>query len=1705
MLAFAPSLVKAQACDPSTPVYYVDLTGQPNGTYISPADVRDGLCCGAQSPDKCIAFVITLDSAANGIIFNIASGAVPPGALFYQVGCGPPVAVGSILCLNGPGPHYLTFCKPGNNQNTYSITSLPQPTTYGSTVVSQACSGQFGVSGLEDTTIVWSSIPNNPIYNSYLSCTTGCTDVTLTPPATGLPPTITYQVCGYVIGGCFPFYFCDTFVVNMVNVLDVNITPQNQTICYGGPDIPITANVTGGIGPYQYIWSTGETTPTIIVGPGVYTVQLVDSLNCSISYDTVTVNGIPSAIVANAGTDQILCTTQPITNLNGSVQTATGGIWSGGTGTFIPGNTNLNATYIPSATEINAGFAQLILTTTGNQGCPAVTDTVLISTSPNPAPVISGPSSMCVYTTQSYTTPYVPGNTYFWTVTGGTIINTLQNNITVLWGAAGNGTVNVLEVNTSGCDSAVTIPVIINPEPAPVINGPGIVCTLSGSTFTVASPQPGSSYQWNISGGTVAGSTTGSSVQVNWNIAGSASITLTEINSYGCDSTVTIPVTILTQPTPSIAGAVNGCAGQSMTYTTPFVTGNSYTWSVTGGTITSNNNNAVTVFWPTATTGILTLTESNSLSCDSTVTLNVVVGPQPAPAITGIQTVCTGTTFTYSVANPVPGDLYQWSVTGGVIMNASNSTSVNIFWQQPGQATITLQQLNSFGCDSIVSIPVQILIQPTPAITGAGLVCAGQTVTYSTPLVTGNTYNWNVTGGIVVSNNNNSITVTWPTATSGSVSLTEANTLTCDSTVTMNVAVGAQPAPGISGTQTMCTGNITTFYVTNPVAGDFYQWSITGGTLMTASNGTSIQVYFSQPGQANVSVYQINGYGCDSLVSIPVQVLTQPAPAISGNTTGCAGQSFTYSTPLVSGNTYNWSVTGGIITSMNQNTVTVYWPTGASGTLSVTEANTLACDSTVTIQVIIGPQPAPSVLGNPTVCVGNIETYSLSVPVAGDLYQWSVTGGVLMSSPNSVSVQIAWTTAGTGTVSVNQSNGFGCDSTVTFNVTVLTMPQPTISGNATACAGQSITYTTPFVSGHTYQWSVTGGTITSTNNNTITVFWPIAANGSVTLNESNTLACDSSLTLYVVVGDQPAPSMSGPVVVCTNDHMQYTLTNFTAGNNFVWTVNGGIIIGPANGSSITVVWTIPGQQTISVTESNVFGCNATVNITVQVRLKPAPTLTGPTSGCEATRLVYAVQNLPGHSYFWTVTGGSVIGTVVNHTIEVLWTTPGPGSVSVNVISPLGCDSLVSMPVIIYSTPNPALMGPPMVCSGEHVTLFTNAQPGNIYTWNATNATFAGSTSGNTVTVIPSVQGVTSVTVTETTVHGCENQATFYIMVNETPAPVISGSNVGCISGQQYQYSTPAQAYVAYQWGVTGGNITSGMGTNAITVEWANPGNQIITLTATNILSGCDSTIQFNVLTGSLPPPVINAPSLSGCAPLSAAFTGNTAHPDYNYFWDFGDGTTGYGSNPIHNYFNPGTYNVTLSASNNTGCASIATATINVYPSPVSSFQMSYGGDIYYTSTSILTLNNYSQGAVSYLWDFGNGDTSTAFEPQFGYNNTGSYTVTLTATNQYGCISVSMSSLQVKSPEHLYVPNAFSPNGDGTNDFFDVGNWNIINLRVNIYNRWGDMIYTSGNPDFRWDGTHHGRPVQEGVYVYQIAAIGIHGEEFDLTGTVTVVR
>jgi hypothetical protein len=123
----------------------------------------------------------------------------------------------------------------------------------------------------------------------------------------------------------------------------------------------------------------------------------------------------------------------------------------------------MNAVYTPSASEILAGFAHLYLVTTSNLGCPADTDDVIITISPNPTPSISGTTTVCEFTSYLYTAPFVAGLNYNWSVTGGTITSSSGNNLTVLWSFPGTGTITLTETNPQGCDSTISININIGP------------------------------------------------------------------------------------------------------------------------------------------------------------------------------------------------------------------------------------------------------------------------------------------------------------------------------------------------------------------------------------------------------------------------------------------------------------------------------------------------------------------------------------------------------------------------------------------------------------------------------------------------------------------------------------------------------------------------------------------------------------------------------------------------------------------------------------------------------------------------------------------------------------------------------------------------------------------------------------------------------------------------------------------------------------------------------------------------------------------------------------------------------------------------------------------------------------------------------------------------------------------------------------------
>ena len=1858
------SNASAQICDPTVPVFTVNLTGNPNGTWTSPPVGRLGQCCTASGSDVCVEFVITLDSAANGISFDIISGAIPGGALFYQVNCGPPSPLGSPVCLSGVGPHYITFCKPGNNVNEYQIQSIPQPSAGGTQYVSQACTGMLVAEGLDQASITYTSIPYNAFYNSFLSCTSGC-DTSIVTPIGIAPPFVDYQICGMVSGFCDTIPFCDTIRINFVNTLGVNINPQNPTICFGGANAVVTAIPTGGLAPYSYIWSTGATTQSISVGAGTYTVQLTDAMNCSVQYDTVIVNAFSLPIAANAGPNQLLCIgAASSVALNGIITAAAGGKWYNGAGTFSPNDTTMNAVYTPSASEITAGSANLMLVTTGNQGCPADTDYISITIAPQPSPVVTGSGSVCQFSTQLYTASNATPVSYVWSVAGGTITNNLGDSIAVYWNTLGAGSVTVTASNTAGCDTTIQVPITVNPQPAPIMSGTSFACTpftavyyvtnamndnvawvitggtiigsssadsvvvqwsnpgtgtvtvtesnnmgcdstismmvdlsatpvtsISGlqnmcgaqqATYTAASsnamthswivsggsivnnngssidvqwfnigtntitltatnadgcdttltytvdvyPQPtpaitgasqvctpasmvyhvsnpiGNNYNWTVLGGTIMGAANTDSVSVYWGAAGSGLVSLTETNSFGCDSVVAFLVDLSATPVTSITGLPNMCGAQQATYTATPSNAITHSWIVSGGSIVNNNGSSIDVQWFTIGTNTITLTATNADGCDTTLTYTVDVYPQPTPSITGASQVCTPASTVYHVSNP-SGNNYNWTVLGGTIMGASNTDSVSVYWGAAGPGLISLTETNSFGCDSIVAFLVDLSATPVTSISGLSTMCGALQSTYTAATSNAITHSWTVNGGTIINNNGTSIDVQWTNIGTNSITLTATNPDGCDTTLTYIVNVYPQPVPSISGSAMVCTPSVSVYHAVNPTS-NFYNWTVLGGTIIGASNADSVVVSWTSSGAGLVSVNESNSFGCDSVVAMIVTLSATPVTSIAGLQNICGQETMTYSAAPSNAVSFNWSVNGGTILQSNGDSITVSWSGSVAGSVTLTATNALGCDTTIVYPVNLYPQPAPVLNGPIALCLPAASTYRVSSPGVNN-YSWIVTEGTILGGSNADSILVQWNNiTGTGTVTVTAANAYGCDSTITMSVALSVTPAPFIAGQQSFCGLTDALYTSSASTASVYNWTVNGGNITSNNGDSIVVNWNTLGAGNITLTAINPEGCDTTLSYAVNIYPQPSPSIVGPASACTPSSHLYTLTSAT-GTTFSWTGFGGNILGSSTNDSVMVNWNATGSGTIIVTETNSYGCDTSVQMFVDLTPYPMPNITGTDILCQEDTATYSVAAVQGHTYNWSVTGGAIVSFTVTNSIDVYWYNPGAGRVAVNQISQVGCVAADSQQVHVNAPPSPAITGLPMVCMNDQVSYLTDQNAGSTYAWQLNGGSFNGGTNQSSASVNWTIPGYGQVIVTETDVNGCSASAQTQVFVNPLPVASIFGSQVGCSDPWGSLYTTNPQNNVVYQWSANGGVISGSNGQDHVKILWNNTGITLVNLLTLNSSTGCRSTTSLQVLVDSMPDIHVTANNFTGCAPLNAVLGSNPASPSYSYQWWFGDGGSSFDPIASHTFTDPGNYNITLVASNNSGCKDTVQAMVVVYATPIADFDLNVSDEFYPEDETSFTLQNNSTGGMQYLWSFGDGHTTTEFQPSYQYNGAGSYHVMLITTNAYGCRDSMMQAIEIRVPESIYIPNAFTPNGDSNNDGFSVYIQNVTELKVSIFDRWGEEIFTSNDKNFVWDGTYFGNRVQNGVYVYKIAAVGFHGQRFERVGTVSVVR
>ena len=272
------------------------------------------------------------------------------------------------------------------------------------------------------------------------------------------------------------------------------------------------------------------------------------------------------------------------------------------------------------------------------------------------------------------------------------------------------------------------------------------------------------------------------------------------------------------------------------------------------------------------------------------------------------------------------------------------------------------------------------------------------------------------------------------------------------------------------------------------------------------------------------------------------------------------------------------------------------------------------------------------------------------------------------------------------------------------------------------------------------------------------------------------------------------------------------------------------------------------------------------------------------------------------------------------------------------------------------------------------------------------------------------------------------------------------------------------------------------------------------------LNGCSSQMKADsVNVYEMPSSNFIPQTFSGCEPLNVPFTNLSIGSLNTYTWNFNDVEFSNSENPVHIFLHSGTYDISLKAISNHGCENVITFAklIEVYAKPNGQFIPDPPvADIL---EPLIEFRNLSSNAVSCYWNFGDTDTTSDWSPNHLYTDTGSYFVKLILVSSLGCTDTVNGSIRIEKAFTFYIPNSFTHNGDGINDSFRGYGVSVNNYLMDIYNRWGELIYSSDNYDKPWDGRLKNGFVQNDVYVYKIAIVDPHNVEHNYLGRVSLIK
>ena len=1077
--------------------------------------------------------------------------------------------------------------------------------------------------------------------------------------------------------------------------------------------------------------------------------------------------------------------------------------------------------------------------------------------------------------------------------------------------------------------------------------------------------------------------------------------------------------------------------------------GNNTTLNATGGTgyvwTPATNLSNANIANPVATPIVTTtynVLVTDANGCTATSNKVVTVNPLPSPEAGPNDAICINSSTSLDASG---GTSYAWSPAAGL----SSTTIADPVASPAATTTYTVTVTDNNNCSATDNMVLTINPLPNASAGPNKAICRGNSTTLDGSGGTG--YLWAPAASL------SSSTIATPTAnptvtTTYTVTVTTSNG--CNATSSMVLTVNVLPPASAGNNATICTGHNTTL---NAFGGTAYVWapaaSLSSATIANPVASPTVTTTYS------VTVTDINGCSATSYMAVTVNLL--PLADAGTNQIICLNQSANLT--AFGGTQYLWS-NNAITQSINVSPTT-------NTTYTVTVSDNNSCSATDNVSVTVNPLPPAEAGINQTICIGNNTSLNAS---GGTSFSWSPAADL---SNSSIATPAASPTV-TTTYTVTATDINGCSASDNMVLTIHPLPIASAGNNDVICLNHNTTLNAS--GGIGYLWAPATGLSNTAIANPV-ASPTVTTTYSVTVTDNNT--CSATNSMVLTVNSLPPASAGNDDAICLN---LSTTLSASGGVGYVWAPTTGLsnpnIANPVASPTVTT--------TYSVTVTDASGCSATDNMVLTVYPLPAANAGNNASICLGTSTTLNASG--GTAYIWSPAGSlnnaNIAAPIANPTVNTTYT--------VTVTDANGCTLTDDVAISILSLPPASAGSNTAICKGQSTSL--TASGGTAYVWDV---------GGNTATVSVHPDTTTTYTVTVTDGNGCSQTDNVVVTVNYPP-PANAGTNVSICIGESGTLN--ASGGINYHW-----SPATGLSNPDIANPVATPASQTtytVTVTDANTCSATD-----DVVVSIFPPPVIvfTADVYNGCEPLLVHFFDSTAQSLQSWLWDFGDPASGAMNNstqqnPAHLFQTPGTYSVSLTVVTTDGCQKtiVYNNIITVYPNPIAAFtpDPTFGSIEY----PYISFTDGSVGASSWFWNFGDPSTSTNFstlqDPTHKFSTEGNFLITLTVESQYGCVDSTSGIIRILPAYSIYIPNAFTPNSDGINDFFQAYGTNIAEYKMYIFDRWGEIMYEADDINKGWSGrsTKTYEALMQDVYVYKIIAKDIFGKEHKYIGRVTLL-